>query len=210
MTLPLSFIFIIGAVIFALTSLYFAWTGRHKAFNSAVLVTGVTLVSYVVMLEGSLFAVSPGGELVFWTRWVGYAISCSILMYVIASRLRANRQRVAMMLGLTILVMLTGAFASVMSGIMMWLMFIISSGFYIGLIALIYHPQHRVYIGPIAKYIWLGWTLFPVIFILAPDGLGIICAFWAAIGYLILDIFTKIIFYLDLQQAEHATQVHQA
>jgi len=44
----------------------------------------------------------------------------------------------------------------------------------------------------------LGWTGFPLAFLLAPEGFGLITASVAAILYLLLDIFTKLIFYFDL------------
>lgn len=190
----------IGAAFFGLATLYFAWVGRKKSFNSAVIVSSVTVISYLVMLEGSLVGLSPAGDPILWTRWVGYALSCGILMYVISSRVKAPAHRSMMMVALTILVMLSGAFAAVMSGIHMWLMFVASSVLYVGLLALMYHPDHRRHLGPLHKYIWFGWTLFPVIFILAPEGIGIICALAANIGYFALDIFTKVVFYLDLER----------
>jgi len=50
----------------------------------------------------------------------------------------------------------------------------------------------------------LGWTGFPIAFLLAPDGFGIITASTAAVLYLVLDIFTKIIFYFDLRRKMEA------
>ena len=47
------------------------------------------------------------------------------------------------------------------------------------------------------RYILLGWTAFPVVFILAPEGYGLISATVSVGAYLILDIFTKIVFYID-------------
>jgi bacteriorhodopsin len=52
--------------------------------------------------------------------------------------------------------------------------------------------------GAVAKYILLGWTGFPLAFLIAPDGFGLISAVTAAILYLLLDIFTKVFFYFDL------------
>jgi bacteriorhodopsin len=39
-----------------------------------------------------------------------------------------------------------------------------------------------------------------VAFILAPDGFGLIGATSAAIAYLVFDIFTKVLFYIDLDR----------
>jgi bacteriorhodopsin len=40
----------------------------------------------------------------------------------------------------------------------------------------------------------VGWTLFPVVFIIAPNGFGIINTVTAEAGYLLLDFATKIVF----------------
>jgi bacteriorhodopsin len=40
-----------------------------------------------------------------------------------------------------------------------------------------------------------GWSAFPLVFLLSPEGLNIITNPFAGIAYLGLDLFTKIIFY---------------
>jgi bacteriorhodopsin len=47
--------------------------------------------------------------------------------------------------------------------------------------------------------ILLGWTGFPVVFFLAPTGFGLFGSAIAMGLYLVLDIYTKIIFNLQLK-----------
>jgi bacteriorhodopsin len=149
------------------------------------------------MLEGSLVSVGAGGGEVYASRWVFYGLSCTLLMYQIAKSLSKSLSETIFLLYLTVIVMGTGAAAAYFEGWFMIGMFAISSVAY----GLMIYPiltstsPHR---AVIAKYILLGWTGFPVAFLLAPDGFGVISAVTAAVLYLLFDIFTKIIFYLEL------------
>jgi hypothetical protein len=68
----------IGVIVFAISSLVF-YFGVKKSFNSAFLVSIITLVSYVIMAQGG-FVVND----IYWTRWVFYGLSCPLLAYEIS------------------------------------------------------------------------------------------------------------------------------
>lgn len=204
MTETISIILGVGVVLFGISTTYFAWVGRRKLLNSAFLVSAITLVSYLVMISGEYIALVSDGlgnvpEPIFWTRWIAYAFSCSLLMYVIATRAKVETHTRTMIIALNILVMITGAFASVSEGWLLWMFFVVSSLFYIGMIGLLYKYGHAQGLKKIWPYIIFGWSVFPVVFLLAPEGFGLICATYAALGYLALDILTKIIFYVDIE-----------
>jgi hypothetical protein len=48
------------------------------------------------------------------------------------------------------------------------------------------------------SYIFVEWTVFPIVFLLAPTGLGLIGAIVANLLYLLLDIYAKIVFNIQL------------
>lgn len=198
MEIEISTIFVIGIAIFSLTSLYFLWSYK-KEFNSAFLVSFITVISYTLMLEGSLVAMGANGELVYPTRWIFYGLSCTLLMYEIARQLGKSLAETVYLLYLTAIVMFTGAAASYYDGWYMIGFFVISSIAYVRLIypLVTANSPHR---ASLIKYILLGWTGFPLVFLLAPDGYGIISAVTAAVLYLALDMFTKILFYHDLHR----------
>jgi len=54
--------------------------------------------------------------------------------------------------------------------------------------------------GWVHSYVFLGWTIFPIVFVLAPTGLGLIGAAVANLLYLVLDIYTKIMFNIQLNR----------
>jgi len=184
-----------GIAIFLLSTVYFALRHR-KAFNTAALVSLVTVASYIVMLEGTFALTSADGETVFYTRWLFYALSCSLLMYEIGRSLKFKRDEIATLVYLIIFVMITGTLAAVFTHGYMLAMFVVSSlAFSVIVYKLVKAKSKNV--GFVMRYIVFGWAIFPIFFILAPEGYGFITAATSAGVYLALDIFTKIIFYLD-------------
>lgn len=197
----INIIFITGLAIFAIASIYFYFARKKSSgINMAFLVSFVTLASYVLMRDGTFTVQSPGGQPIFWTRWLFYAISCSLLMLEIArAKGITSRDKITELIFLNVFVMGTGTLAAVSSGLTKWLFFILSSIAYI------------IQIAPLLKikdegsnwinlYIYLGWTGFPIVFLLAPTGIGLFGSALAMGLYLLLDIFTKIIFNIQLKE----------
>ena len=82
-----------------------------EGFNSAFLVSFITLISYIVMLQGN-FATND----LYWTRWFVYGISCPLLCFEISKRLGLNLTKTIFNVFLTFIVMMTGALSSVSNG----------------------------------------------------------------------------------------------
>ena len=189
-------IFAAAIALFASAATYFL-LARKKEFNKAFLVSFITIISYTLMLEGSVVSYGVGGEEVHATRWLFYGLSCVLLMYEMARLLGKSVLETAFLLFLIVIVMGTGAAAAYFDGWFKAAFFVISSVAYIIMVypILTSTSSNR---NVLAKYILLGWTGFPLAFLLAPEGFGLITASVAAILYLLLDIFTKLIFYFDL------------
>jgi len=196
MNIQIEMIFAAAIALFAATATYFL-LARRKDFNKAFLVSFITIISYTLMLEGSTVSYGVEGGEVYATRWLFYGLSCGLLMYEIARLLGKSLSETAFLLFLTVIVMGTGAAAAYFDGWYKIGFFVISSVAYIILVypLLASTSLNR---NAVAKYILLGWTGFPLAFLLAPEGFGLITASVAAILYLLLDVFTKLIFYFDL------------
>jgi bacteriorhodopsin len=198
MNIQIETVFLVGIALFAVAATYFLFAYK-KEFNSAFLVSFITIISYTLMLEGSLASVGAEGGAVYATRWFFYGLSCTLLMYEIAKFLKKSLSETIFLLYLTAIVMFTGAAAAYFDGWYMIGFFVLSSVAYVMLVypLLTAVSPHR---AAVAKYILVGWTGFPIAFLLAPDGFGLISAVAAAILYLLLDLFTKVLFYLDLHK----------
>jgi sensory rhodopsin len=192
-------IFIVGMIVFALSSIYFFFTKKNSGINSAFLVSFVTLASYVLMWDGTYIGESVGGQPIFWTRWLFYALSCSLLMLEIAKvKGITSPSKVGELIFLNVLVMTGGFFAAITFGITKWLFFILSSIAYIIQVMSILKIKEEKS-NWVNAYIYFGWSIFPLVFILAPTGIEVFGAAIAMGLYLILDIYTKIMFGLQLR-----------
>jgi bacteriorhodopsin len=194
----LNLVFAAGLLVFAASSVYFHIAGRSKdGLNSAFLVSFVTLISYVLMWQGDLTVVTRGGQPIFWTRWLFYALSCTLLMVEIAQLKSIQGDGLVRLVYLTAIVMFTGFLAARDLTAVRWVHFVISSVAYVLLVTKVLSvktPESQ-WVG---NYIVFGWTAFPIVFALAPTGLGLFGAAVANLLYLVLDIYTKIVFNIQL------------
>ena len=189
-----------GLVIFAASSLYFAVTRKAgSGLNTAFLVSFVTLISYVLMWQGEFIVTTQAGQPILVTRWLFYGLSCTLLMLEIGQLKGISGGRLVELLYLTAIVMGTGFLAARDTSAVRWVHFVISSIAYVLLIAKVLPAAGGRWTH---SYIFFGWTVFPLVFLLAPTGLGLIGAALANLIYLALDIFTKIIFNVQLARAE--------
>jgi len=193
----MNFLLSIGSILFLVSSVYFLYNSKKK-FNSAFFVSFITLISYLIMLEGS-FIVSE----LLWTRWIGYAVSCSLLIFVIAKRIGLNHFKQVTVIFLNIIVMITGALSSVNSDEFKILFFVIGSVAYCILLIELFKSNSKKF-KPLAPFILYGWSAFPIVFIISNEGLSIISSSFSILIYLFLDLFTKVVFYLknDLSYKE--------
>ena len=190
-----------GAALFSFTSLLFLLSSKKK-FNSAFFVSLITLISYLIMYEGSFVSLtSDGGEL-YWTRWLFYGFSCTLLMYEIGKILGKSSQEIMKMVYLTAIVMVTGILSSIFQNEYMWIFFGISAIVYLILLFEIFKSKSKN-LNAIKLYVILGWSLFPVVFLLSVEGLGLIGNVVAATIYLMLDLFTKVVFYLHMDNRDN-------
>jgi sensory rhodopsin len=201
----LNTVFLAGLLLFAVSSAYFYFAGKGtNGLNSAFLVSFVTLISYVLMWQGDLTVVTAAGQPIYWTRWLFYALSCTLLMVEIAQLKGIQGGGLVQLLYLTAIVMLTGFLAARDLTAIRWIHFTISSVAYILLVVKVLSVE-----APgsqwVSGYIFLGWTVFPIVFLLAPTGLGLIGAAVANLLYLLLDIYTKIVFNIHLARASAKT-----
>jgi bacteriorhodopsin len=179
-----------GIILFAISSIYFILKPK-TGFNSAFLVSFITLTSYLIMLEGNYVTNN-----LYWTRWIGYGISCSLLVYEISKKVGLDISKQISNIFLTAIVMFTGALSSVSVNEFKWSFFAISSFAFGKLLYEIYNSKSKN-LSSLNPYILFGWCVFPVVFLFSNEGLNLINVETSAIIYLFLDFFTKIIFYIQ-------------
>ncbi|MBD3214417.1 MAG: hypothetical protein GF311_17530 [Candidatus Lokiarchaeota archaeon] len=187
-------IFYIGIIIFSLTTLSFLILKKRnvKVASLNMIVNFVTIASYILMASGLLVFPASNSELIYWTRWGFYAVSCSFLMVEISMIKGLEKETLLEILLFNSMVMITGLFASITADLTKWLFFSLSSFAYSYVLALISKkPSKEKFI---LLFVAIFWTGFPVFWLLSPAGLMILDAFWTAIFYLVLDLITKVFF----------------
>jgi bacteriorhodopsin len=185
----MSTILILGIVTFVLSSIYFTIKPK-QGFNSAFLVSFVTLISYIVMLQGR-FSVND----IYWTRWLVYGISCPLLAFEISKRVGLDLDNKIFNVFLTAIVMVTGALASTSAGDYKIAFFALSCIAFAKLMWSFFQTKSEA-LKTLTPYI-IGWCVFPLVFIFTNEGTyNLISVQNAAAIYLILDIITKIVFYI--------------
>jgi sensory rhodopsin len=117
-------------------------------------------------------------------------------MYEVAQVKGIRGESLVQALYLTAIVMVTGFLAARDVSAARWIYFAISSVAYVLLLVQVLSTESA---GSrwIDNYVIFGWSAFPVVFLLAPTGIGLIGAGLANLAYLLLDIYTKIIFNLQ-------------
>jgi len=189
-----------GVLLFTASSILFLFSKKQQgSFNTAFIVSLVTLISYFLMWQGGLEIASAAGQPIFWTRWLFYGASCSLLMVEIAKTRKIKGATLAEWIYLTVIVMFTGFLAARTLTSVKWIYFILSSVAYILLVLKVFKARTEE-TAWIENYIYFGWSVFPLVFLLAPTGFGVISSAIAAGIYLLLDLYTKIIFNVQLKK----------
>ena len=189
-----------GALLFTASSILFLFSKKQQgSFNTAFIVSFVTLISYILMWQGGLEITAASGQPIFWTRWLFYGASCSLLMFEIASARKIKGIALAEWIYLTVIVMVAGFLGARTLTSVKWIYFILSSVAYILLVVKVLKARTES-TGWIENYIYFGWSVFPLVFLLGPTGFGLIGSAIAAGIYLLLDLYTKIIFNVQLKK----------
>jgi len=163
-------------------------------FSSHVFVSYLTTISYFVMALALATVPAENGQSIYWTRWLFYIGSCSILTLDIATTAKKPNSRKAEVIVFTALTMFCGFLASIIITVDRWWFFGLSTAAYIGTLYTLFKPSNEgsYNISSIMWFVLLTWSLFPVVWVLAPTGFGIIAIDIEAILYLALDLVTKI------------------
>jgi sensory rhodopsin len=194
-------IYWIGAAIFALSSLLFAYLETKKQtikqiFRSHMFVSFITTISYIIMAIMLATSTAENGDLIFWSRWLFYMASCSILTVDIAHFFKKPTTKKIEIAILTTLTMFCGFLASIIVNTDRWWFFALSSVAYIAMLLTLFKQSKKseTLNKSIMWYVGITWSIFPIVWILAPTGFGIITTFNESIAYLALDLITKIAF----------------
>ncbi|MGC9309040.1 MAG: bacteriorhodopsin, partial [Thermoplasmatota archaeon] len=116
------------------------------------------------------------------------------LMYDVAKILHIADREYPKIALFTCLTMFNGFLASYIVTSSKWIFFGFSSITFIGLLYIILQGKNNPAFRSLKPFIIFSWSLFPVVFLLAPTGLEVLDTIVSESLYLILDVVTKLFF----------------
>ncbi len=187
-------IFYIGIGLFSFTSFLFLVLKKKNSEVASLnlIVNFVTIASYILMVSELGVITALSGDLIYWTRWAFYAMSCSFLMFEISKILEIDIRTTMEIIVFNIIVMVTGLLASITQTPVKWLFFALSSLAYIYI--LFHIGKNRSEQNFIFAFVVVFWSGFPLVWLLSPAAFMVLNSFWTALIYLILDLITKVYF----------------
>lgn len=201
----------LGVVALALgtvPSLWFLLVDRENRRYYAVLaaITGIATVAYVTMaLE--IGTVDAPGEVVWYApRYVDWLLTTPLLLLYLAMLSKPGRRNLILLIGLDVIVIGTGAGAVLTEGVISWVLFSAGGLAYLGIVYLLVEaiPASASFASERVAIVFMKlrnitvvlWTMYPVVWLLAPQGIG-----WLTLGtemmlIVYLDVLTKAVFVL--------------
>ena len=187
-------IFYIGIGLFSFISLMFLILKKknREIASLNMIVNFITIASYILMVSELGVITALSGDLIYWTRWAFYAVSCSFLMFEISKILSVDTKTTLEIIVFNSIVMVTGLFASITEFPVKWLFFTLSSLAYV---YVLYHiGKNRAEQKFIFVFVVVFWSGFPLVWLLSPAAFMVLNSFWTALIYLVLDVITKVYF----------------
>jgi len=188
-------VFQIGAVLFGLFTFFFLLFGRNKQlFGTEFFISFITMTSYALMSIGIATTVSLNGQTIYWSRWLFYLAACPLLMYDVAKILHIADREYPKIALFTCLTMFNGFLASYIVTSSRWMFFGLSSAAFICLLYIILQGKNNPAFRSLKPFVLFSWSLFPLVFLLAPTGFKVLDTSVSESLYLILDVVTKSFF----------------
>ncbi len=202
-----------GMLLATVLFLYWAASGSPGNYHHYVTSSVITLwaaMMYIVMATGSGASVitEPDGtaRIFYYARYVDWTFTTPLLLlglaWVALGSLGRNPQLVLGLVIADVAMILTGALAGAWSGGFKWFWFVVSSIFFLAVLALIWGPlQTAARSGvspeaslfyPLAITLTVLWFAYPIVFLIGTEGIGAISIGFEVFLFAVLDILAKI------------------
>jgi bacteriorhodopsin len=194
---------VVGAIVFG--------TGAHRArserwrilFTLNFFITTIASVLYLAMVMGQGKGVFYGNE-TFWVRYVTWFLSTPLLLLVLSHLGRNRIATVGALIGANAAMIATGFLATISPRPINYVWYLVSCGFYVGEIFLLLGKYRNeaeqnnpgkigksAFSRLLAMHITI-WTAYPVVWILAGTGFGLLSSGFEGMFYTLLDITSKV------------------
>lgn len=202
--------------------------GAHKARNERWKIL-YTLNFFICLIAGGLYLVMALGQgksvfydrPTFWVRYVTWFFSTPLLLLDLAFLGRTSLPVTGSLIGANAFMIATGFVATVSPKPINYIWYIVSCAAFLATLYLLVQPyraeaeqkhprSRRVFRRLLTVHVGL-WTLYPVVWILASTGFGVLGQDYETMGYVILDLAAKVGFgFLSLSSLRQLEQVNEA
>jgi len=185
-----------------------AWLSRDasgeshaKYYLTLAGVTGIAALAYLAMGLGVGVVSTPGGDLEI-VRYVDWLLTTPLLLLYLGLLARPSRGVLVGLIGVDVVIIGAGIAASATTGTISWALFGVGGVAYVALVygLLVTLPQSasaagdrvRAVFGTLRNITVVLWTLYPVVWALAPTGLGLVTPATEMLVFVYLDIVSKV------------------
>jgi len=175
----------------------------HRRYNLVLVgVTGIATVAYALMALG-VSAVTVGDHTVYIARYVDWLLTTPLLVLSLAMLARPSTRTYLALVGLDVLVIGAGIAAALTPTAEKWLFYAVGGAAYV---ALVYgllvtlpralgddaDPRVSATFTTLRNLTVVLWTLYPVVWVLSPAGIGVLQPEMEAIVVVYLDFISKV------------------
>ncbi|MFB6093026.1 MAG: bacteriorhodopsin [Haloquadratum sp.] len=209
----------IGTLGMFLGMLYFIARGwsetnerRQEFYIVTIFITAIAFVNYLAMALGfGLTTVTVGGEKlpIYWARYTDWFFTTPLLLIDLGLLAGANRNELASLVGLDMLMIGTGVLATLSGGagalsagarrIVWWG---VSTGFLLVLLYMLYGSlddkasqlsgDAASTFSTLRTLIVVVWLIYPVWWLVGTEGLRIVSLYVETAGFMVLDLVAKV------------------
>jgi len=176
---------------------------RRNHYLALTGVTGVATVAYVLMAV-DVGTVTASGRVVSIPRYVDWLITTPLILLFLAMLGRTGRESILRLVVVDVALLVLGGVAVVVSGPIRWAAFVGGVGFFGVLVYDLYSriPRLATFSNERTRTLFITlrnltialWTLYPVVWILSPSGIGLLTRDMTMLVVAYLDLISKAAF----------------
>jgi len=179
-------------------------TGHERNRDYYVVLTFISFIAglaYIALATG-IGIMEFGGQQVHIARYLDWIITTPLILLLFALLANASVKEWSVVTALDVLMIATGAIGSFESGSSKYIWFGASCFMMLFLFWYLFsrvtksakdeRPAIRSLFGLLRNYIAAIWIAYPVVWLVAPTGVGVLTPLGSDIAFMVLDVITKV------------------
>jgi bacteriorhodopsin len=178
-----------------------------------IMIPAIAFTMYLAMALGfGLTSVTVNGETlpIYWARYADWLFTTPLLLLDLALLIGASRNAIATLIGLDVLMIGTGAIATLTGGAggvlgvggqrLVW--WGVSTGFLLVLLYVLFGSlgeradrasgEAKSLFGRLRTILVVLWLAYPVLWLVGTEGLGLLPLYWETAAFMVLDLSAKV------------------